>query len=197
MNKAVFLDRDGVINELVYHQEQEVIDSPFTVKQFSLKEGVAETIKTLTQAGYLTVVVSNQPGIAKGQMSQEIFNAIGHKMNRELNLKGACLDGEYYCLHHPEALLEEYKNNCDCRKPKPGLILQAAKEMDIELQQSWMIGDNISDIQAGKSAGCRTILIGRMKCTVCQRMDDLSVYPEFIANKLFDSSQIILKGVII
>ena len=164
MNRAVFLDRDGVINELVYHQEQEVIDSPFTPGQFKLIPGVTEALKTLHDDGYLTILVSNQPGIAKGHMTEKNFELIRQKMNSELSGDGAELDGEYYCLHHPEAVVEKYRVQCDCRKPLPGLLFKAAREKDIDLKESWLIGDNLSDIQAGKAAGCRTILIGTMKC---------------------------------
>ena len=160
MNRAVFLDRDGVINELVYHQEQEIIDSPFTPGQFKLIPGVTGALKALRQNGYLTILVSNQPGIAKGHMTVKNFELIKHKMNSELNNDGAALDGEYYCLHHPDAVIEKYRMQCDCRKPLPGLLFKAAMEKDIDLKQSWLIGDNLSDIQAGKEAGCRTILLG-------------------------------------
>ena len=147
--KAVFLDRDGVINELVYHQEQGVIDSPFTVEQFRLLPGVGEAIKKLCETGYKVILVSNQPGIAKGILSEETFEEIRKKMQEELAKEGAYLDGEYYCLHHPEAKVEKLKANCECRKPKPGLLLQAAQDMDIDVSQSWMIGDNLADVKAG------------------------------------------------
>ena len=180
MNRAVFLDRDGVINELVYHQEQEVIDSPFTPGQFKLIPGVTEAIKTLRNAGYLTILVSNQPGIAKGHMTKNYFELIRQKMNSELSIDGAVLDGEYYCLHHPEAVVEKYRIVCDCHKPLPGLLFKAAMEKDIDLKRSWLIGDNLSDIQAGKAAGCQTILIGNMKCELCSLMSEKNVFPDKI-----------------
>jgi D-glycero-D-manno-heptose 1,7-bisphosphate phosphatase len=192
MNKAVFLDRDGVINELVYHQEQEVIDSPFTVNQFKLMPGVPEALKLLKQAGYLAVVVSNQPGIAKGHMTGETLETINLKMRFILKNAGAQLDGEYYCLHHPEAVVEQYKVKCDCRKPEPGLILKAAREMDIDLPRSWLIGDNLSDIQAGKNAGCRTILLGKLKCEVCHSMDLRNIQPDKICDNLSDAVSFII-----
>ena len=160
MNRAVFLDRDGVINELVYHQEQEVIDSPFTPGQFKLIPGVTEALKKLHDAGYLSILVSNQPGIAKGHMTTRNFELIRQRMNSELIGDGAELDGEYYCLHHPEAVIEKYRMQCDCRKPLPGLLFKAAMEKNIDLKEPWLIGDNLSDIKAGKGAGCKTILIG-------------------------------------
>lgn len=195
MNRAIFLDRDGVINELVYHQEQEVIDSPFTPRQFKLIHDVADALKTLHYAGYLTVLVSNQPGIAKGHMTVKNFELIKHKMNSELNNDGAALDGEYYCLHHPDAVIEKYRMQCDCRKPLPGLLFKAAMEKDIDLKQSWLIGDNLSDIQAGIAAGCRTILIGTMKCELCHLMSEQNIFPDKIFGNIGDAvrNHILLK----
>jgi len=187
LNRAVFLDRDGVINELVYHQEQEIIDSPFTPGQFKLIPGVTRALKALRQNGYLTILVSNQPGIAKGHMTVKNFELIRQKMNSELIGDGAELDGEYYCLHHPEALVEKYRMQSYCRKPLPGLLFKAAMEKDIDLKQSWLIGDNLSDIQAGKAAGCRTILIGTMKCELCQLMGERNVFPDKIVGNITEA----------
>jgi len=133
-------------------------------EHFSLINGVGEAIKKLRENDYKVILVSNQPGIAKGLLSRDIFIKIRKRMNRILAVSETRLDGEYYCLHHPEAVNPRLRTNCECRKPKPGLLLQASREMDIDLAQSWMVGDGITDIQAGKRASCRTILIGRMKC---------------------------------
>jgi len=187
LNRAVFLDRDGVINELVYHQEQEVIDSPFTPRQFKLIPGVTEALKRLHSAHYLTVLVSNQPGIAKKHITAKNFELIRQKMNSELIKDGAVLDGEYYCLHHPEAAVEKYRVQCDCRKPSPGLLFKAAREKDIDLKESWLIGDNLSDIQAGKAAGCRTLLIGTMKCELCRLLDEKNARPDKINSELLEA----------
>jgi D-glycero-D-manno-heptose 1,7-bisphosphate phosphatase len=187
LNRAVFLDRDGVINELIYHQEQEVIDSPFTPGQFKLMPGVTGALKALHGAGYLTILVSNQPGIAKGHMTLNNFRLIRQKMNAELMKDGAELDGEYYCLHHPEAVIEEYRVQCDCRKPLPGLLLKAARGNDIDFKESWMVGDNLSDIQAGKAAGCRTILIGTMKCDLCRLMSENNIFPDKIVGNIAEA----------
>jgi len=191
--KAVFLDRDGVINELIYHQEQGIIDSPFTVEQFRLLPGVGEAIRKLHEMDYKVVVVSNQPNIAKGNLFEETFEEIRKRMKDELAREGAFLDGEYYCFHHPEAKVERFKVNCECRKPKPGLLLQAAQDMDIDVSQSWMIGDNLADIRAGKGAGVRTILLGKMKCELCHLMDEEDARPDTIASNLKEAVQFILK----
>jgi len=184
MKRAVFLDRDGVINELVYHREQEVIDSPFTAGQFKLKEGAATGIRQIRASGYLAVVVSNQPGVAKRHMTLAVFRDICRKMTRELLKEKTQLDGEYYCLHHPEARLKKYRITCQCRKPKPGLLLQAEKDLDIDLKQSWLIGDNLSDIAAGRLAGCRTILITKMKCEICDLMAERQIKPDYVAENI-------------
>lgn len=192
--KTVFIDRDGVINELVYHHEQGIINSPFTVGQFRLLPGVSEAIKKLHQTDYRVILVSNQPGIAKGYMSYGTFDKIKEKMKEELVKEGAYLDGEYYCFHHPEAKIERLKANCECRKPKPGLILKAVQEMDVGLSQSWMIGDGLTDIKAGKGAGCRTILLGRMKCELCYLMDEEDARPDAITSNLKEAVQFILNN---
>ena len=187
--RAVFLDRDGVINELIYHQEQGIIDSPFTVEQFRLLAGVDEAINKFHEMGYKAILVSNQPGIAKGNMSEGTFEEIRRRMKEELAKEGTLLDAEYYCLHHPEAKVEGLKVNCECRKPNPGLLLQAAQDLDIDLSQSWMIGDGLTDIKAGKGAGCRTILLGRMKCELCHLMDEEDARPDTICLDLLEAAK--------
>ena len=194
MNRAVFLDRDGVINELVYFEEPGIIDSPFTVEQLRLFPWAGEAIKKLTEAGYKVIIVSNQPGIAKGHLSRETFEKIRQKMKEELVKNGAPVDGEYYCFHHPDAITESLRANCECRKPKPGLILQAAKDENIDLSQSWVIGDGLTDVKAGKSAGCKTILLGRMKCELCRLMDEDDARPDAIASNLLEAVSIVLNS---
>jgi len=192
MNRAVFLDRDGVINELVYYEEQGIVDSPFTVEQLKLFDWTGEAIKKLTEMGYKAVIVSNQPGMAKEQLSRSTLEKIREKMREQLAQQGAFIDGEYYCFHHPDGVVESLRTDCDCRKPKPGLLLQAAREQDIDLSQSWMIGDGLTDVKAGKGAGCRTILLGKMKCQLCRLMDEENARPDAIASNLLEAVQIIL-----
>lgn len=194
MNRAVFLDRDGVINELIYYREHGIIDSPFTPEQFRLMPGVAQAIKDFHRLEFKVIVVSNQPGIAKGQLLPGVFEQIREKMTEQLAKEGAFVDGEYYCFHHPDARVESLRANCECRKPKPGLLLQASKELNIDLFQSWMIGDGLVDVRAGKSAGARTILLGRMKCELCRLMDEEDARPDSIASNLVEATSIILKS---
>lgn len=189
-NKVVFLDRDGVINEVVYHKEMGIIDSPFTVEQFKLLPEVGIAINRFHEQGFKVILVSNQPGLAKDHYDIVVFEKIKEKMKNDLAKADARLDAEYYCFHHPEAKIEKYRKICDCRKPKPGMILQAAKDHDIDISKSWMIGDGINDIQAGLKAGCKTILIGRMKCDLCKILEDKEAKPDFIAANLYKASLI-------
>ena len=190
-NKAVFLDRDGVINELIYYQEHGIVDSPFTPEQFKLFPWAGKSIKKLSKEGYKVIIVSNQPGIAKGYLSRKGFERIREQMLSALKAQGAFIDGEYYCFHHPEAKVKSLRVNCKCRKPSPGLLLQAAEEHDICLAESWFIGDGLTDVQAGKSAGCKTILLGKMKCELCHLMEEQDARPDAIAPNLLYAAQIV------
>jgi len=189
--KAVFLDRDGVINELIYYPEHGIMDSPFTAEQFRLRPGVGQVINKFHEMGYKVIVVSNQPGIAKGYITEEDFKKINLKMKRELTKEGTTTEGEYYCFHHPQAKIKKYRVNCDCRKPKPGMLLQAAEDLDVDLSQSWMVGDGLTDVQAGKKAGCRTILMGRMKCELCPLMDENDARPDAVCSDILEATKVI------
>jgi len=192
--KAVFLDRDGVVNELVYFPEQGIIDSPFIAGQFRLCRGVPRAIKKFQRAGYKVIIVSNQPGIAKGHMTLKDFKQITNTMKTQLCAEDVLLDGEYYCLHHPEARIARYRADCACRKPKPGMIYQAARDMEIDVAESWFIGDNLTDMLAGRNAGCRTLLIARMHCELCHLMYNEGVKPEAIRPDLLAAADYILRG---
>jgi len=191
MTRAVFLDRDGVINELVYHPELDISGAPFQASEFRLISGAAEAIHLLNRAGYLVVVISNQPDVAKGRMTLDAFEEIRRKLKEELAEAGAYLDAEYYCMHHPQAVVEQFKVTCDCRKPKPGLLLRAAREHDIDISQSWFVGDNVSDIEAGKGAGCRTVLIDKMKSNHNISLDDSFIKPKRVSADLREAIDLI------
>ena len=153
--KAVFLDRDGTINEYVGFLRN--------IEEMRLIDGSAEAIRHINQQGYLAVVVTNQPVLARGDVTWDELDEIHAKMETLLGQQGAYLDAIYLCPHHPDNGFEgevvELKIDCDCRKPKPGLRFQAAKDFNIDLENSWMVGDSEVDVQAGKQAGCRTILL--------------------------------------
>ena len=153
--KAIFLDRDGTINKYVGFLRN--------IDDFELVEGVSNAIKKINQSGYLAIVVTNQPVIARGEVSWDELNEIHKKMATLLGNDGAYVDSIYVCPHHPDKGFEgerpEYKIVCDCRKPKPGMLLQAARDFNIDLSKSVMVGDSGSDVEAGKNAGCKTLKI--------------------------------------
>ena len=195
MNRAVFLDRDGVINEIAYFPELGLLDSPLNVKQFKLLPKVAEAIMILNRLDLKVLVVSNQPAMAKGKMTIKAFEEIRLKMKGELGKKGTHLDGEYYCFHHPSAKVAKYRASCDCRKPRPGLFLEAAKDFGLDLKKCYVVGDSLTDVKAGKAAGCRTILIGSLKCDLCRLMEAQGVKPDHIVADLLGASKTIEKEV--
>jgi histidinol-phosphate phosphatase family protein len=161
LQRAVFLDRDGVINALVPLPEDQR-NSPRNADEFELLPEAFDAVKLLNKAKWLVIIASNQPNIAKGKSTFADLKAITDKMIYEFSTKGAYVDDVYYCTHHPDSkqvVVKELLEECDCRKPKPGLLLKAADDWQISLSQSWMIGDSESDIQAGKAAGCNTLLV--------------------------------------
>lgn len=188
MKRAVFLDRDGVINSYFYNSEFGTIDSPGNPEEFVLCDGVGEALELL-RTDFRLIVVSNQPGIAKGRFSPALLEATTQKMKREC---GNLLDAVYYCLHHPHALLLEYRQICECRKPKPGLLIQAAQDWNIDLAASFMIGDGIVDVQAGKAAGASTIFLGTRKCHLCREFEQLDAVPDYIAGDLKAAAELVL-----
>ena len=154
--KAVFLDRDGVINKYVGFLTD--------INDFELIDGAADAIKLINNSGYLAIVVTNQPVIARGEVTYGELEQIHNKMETLLGKEGAYVDAIYFCPHHPhkgyEGEIPELKIECDCRKPKPGMLLHAAEDFNIDLKESWMVGDSETDIEAGQNAGCRTFLVG-------------------------------------
>ena len=154
--KAVFLDRDGTLNRYVGFLRD--------IDELELLPGTTEAIRCIDRSGYLAIVATNQPVIARGEVTTEQLQTIHSKLETLLGAQGAYLDGIYYCPHHPhkgyEGEVPELKIDCECRKPKPGLLLRAAEDFNIDLARSWMVGDGEADILAGKAAGCRTALIG-------------------------------------
>jgi len=150
-NAAVFFDRDGTLIRDPGH-----ISHP---DQVELLDGAGEAVKEMQFLGYKTVVVSNQPGVAKGILTEETLEQIHGRLRELVSEKGASLDAVYYCPYHPDGAVLKYRKDSDWRKPKPGMLLAAAGELDIDLTRSWMVGDSLRDTEAGRSAGCRTILI--------------------------------------
>ena len=148
--RAVFLDRDGTINRYVGFLR--------STDEMALLDGAAQAIKTINQSGYLAIIVTNQPVIARGEVTWGQLRDINNKLETLLGEEGAYVDDIFICPHHPDSgfpgEVAEYKKVCDCRKPKPGLLIRAAEKYHIDLENSWMIGDTDSDIEAGRAAGC-------------------------------------------
>ncbi|MGM9879731.1 MAG: HAD-IIIA family hydrolase [Bacilli bacterium] len=157
--KAIFLDRDGTLNKYVGFLTN--------IDDLQLLEGTSKAIKKINESKYLAIVITNQPVVARGEVTFDELNEIHNKLETLLGKEGAYLDAIYYCPHHPhsgyEGEVKELKFDCECRKPKPGLILQAAKDFNIDLSNSFMIGDSESDVLCGNNAGCKSILIDERK----------------------------------
>jgi D-glycero-D-manno-heptose 1,7-bisphosphate phosphatase len=181
-NKAIFLDRDDTIIE-----DPGYISSPEQVK---LLPGTAQALMQLKQMGYKLIVVSNQSGIARGMFTEDDLTYIHARMKELLAADGAYLDQIYYCPYHPDGVIEKYRRESDLRKPNPGMLLTAAEEMDIDLGQSWMIGNAYHDTTAGKRVGCRTILLNLPPGTIkTPKPTDPS--PDFKAVNLKEAANII------
>ena len=151
--RAVFLDRDGVINRYAYDAESGTFDSPAHPAAFELMPGAGEAIAALNRLRVPVIVVSNQPGIAKGKFSVALLDRINEEMRVQLAHFDARLEAVLYCRHHPDGTVPGYSGACECRKPKPGLILRAAQERNVDLGRSFFIGDGVPDILAGALQG--------------------------------------------
>ncbi len=181
LQPAVFLDRDGVvIKEAHYLAEPE---------QVRLIPGSAAAIAALNQAGFRVVVVTNQSGVARGLFPLEAITTVHEHIGKLLQEQSARIDAFYYCPHHPDAEVAAFRQDCECRKPKPGLLLQAAAECSLDLAQSWMFGDRVSDLAAGAAAGCRTILVrtGYGVSVNVQDLDHAALKLAGVADNLFDA----------
>lgn len=167
--KAIFLDRDGTINKYVGFLTD--------INEFELLDGVADAIQMINESGYLAIVVTNQPVIARGEVSVGELQEIHNKMETLLGQSGAYIDDIFYCPHHPHKGYEgerpEYKIECECRKPKPGMLFAAAEKYNIDLRESWMIGDGENDIEAGRNAGCKVCSVGNVEIENVPRYDSL------------------------
>jgi len=190
MQAAIFLDRDGVLIqdvELLVH-----------FSQARLLDGAARVVREFKQAGYCIVVISNQAIVARGLASEQQVSAIHTQLQAMLvSAGGLPVDAFYFCPHHPNATLLQYRLECDCRKPRPGLLFRAASDLDLNLNQSYMVGDRITDIIAGHRAGCKTILLQSGKHTdpPIQMPDSIDVkhQPDFVCSHLSQVLDIILR----
>ena len=158
MNRALFLDRDGVVADLVYYPSHDEWEAARTVDDLSIQERIEEPLREAMNQGWLLFLITNQPSYAKGKCSLEGLQAVHQRILEELANRGVTITDSYVCYHHPESALEGY-GPCDCRKPSPHFIREAAKKYDVDLAQSWMVGDQDTDVETGRRAGCRTALL--------------------------------------
>lgn len=159
MNRALFLDRDGVLDELVFYESVGAWEAPRTPADVRMIEGVAEPLARLHAAGWLLVIVTNQPDWAKEKTTREALLDVHDTIVRNIESGGARIAHSYLCFHHPEATVPELRVACECRKPGTASLRSAARELDIDLASSWMVGDQDSDLACGRAAGCRVALI--------------------------------------
>lgn len=186
---AVFVDRDGVLNELVPDPDSGTSESPLRTADVRLLPGVVDALKNLRRAGYLLVGVTNQPAAAKGRLSVEEIMAVHHRVIVLLAEHDLTLDDWRICLHHPQGTVAGLAGACDCRKPSPGMLLAAASRLSAELSRSWMVGDTDADMEAGQAAGCRTVLIEQ---AASAHKRSAAVSPTFLAGDLAAASSLIL-----
>ncbi|MBA3872815.1 MAG: HAD-IIIA family hydrolase [Anaerolineae bacterium] len=159
MTRAVFLDRDGTLNPLVYYADTQEYESPRTAQALILLPDILPALQLLAVNGYQLFLVSNQPSYAKGKTSLGNLEGVHRKLVDQLTAADVQLTEAYYCYHHPKGVIPAYTMVCDCRKPAIGSLLKAQDSFSINLKESWMIGDQVSDVSCGQNAGCRTILL--------------------------------------
>ena len=189
--RAVFLDRDGVINRMVLHPEFGLVDSPANPDEFELLPGVGAAIARLNRLGFLVIVVTNQPGIAKGKYTRTLLDAMDHKMRAGVEADGGRIDAVSYCLHHPESIVPDLRVSCACRKPRPGLLLDSARDWDIDLGRSYLVGDGVTDVAAGQAAGVTTLFVSSRKCYVCASLIEHGAWPDYIVGNLPEAVSVV------
>lgn len=196
--RAVFIDRDGVLNEMVYDDVHGLLDSPRRPEQVRAIPGAAAFLEGVAALGYQRIVVTNQPGIAKGTLTEDELVRVNEALAAQLADEGPAWDDLRYSPYHPSGgpwARPEYVRESACRKPGPGMLLAAAEERDLDLGASWMVGDGLVDIQAGHAAGCRTILVARLKIETIARFLDLDgAEPDVVVSNLAAALEVIRNG---
>ncbi len=189
MTKAVFLDRDGVLNRLVYNSATTEYESPHFLKDLEMLPNLREPLLALQKEGYPLFVVSNQPSYAKGKTSLENIKAIAEKVREHMVQQGVAITEYYYCYHHPDGIVAGFSGPCECRKPSPFFLRQAEKKYGLDLGQSWMVGDEDRDILCGQAAGVKTIVLNNANSAKKRGQ----AKPDFRAKDLADAVQRIMK----
>ncbi len=180
--KAVFLDKDGtLVEDVPYNVNPELI---------VLAPEAGESLQRLHRRGFQIVIITNQSGVARGYFSESDLAPVEQHLRQQLAAYGVPLAGFYYCPHHPDGMVESYAIACSCRKPQPGLITKAAMELGLDLSQSWFVGDILHDVEAGRAAGCRTILINNGNETEWELSPQR--LPHHLVDNLLEAAQVIL-----
>ena len=184
---ALFMDRDGTISEEVGYVNH--------ASRFRLFPYTADAIKLLNDNGWLAIVVTNQAGVARGYFSEDIILQIHDRVRQELEKESARLDAIYYCAHHPSVGEPPYRLDCDCRKPKPGLIQRAAADFEIDLARSWMVGDRYGDVELARNAGLHAafVLSGYGRGEWEYQRGSWQIEPEVVAEDLLEAVQVIIE----
>lgn len=177
MERAVFLDRDGTIIEHV--------DYVYDRSQVKLIPRASEAIRLLNESGFKVIIITNQPGVARGYFTEETVREINNYIHECLAKEGARIDEAYYCPHHTEGTIEEYAKECDCCKPKPGMIERASHELSIDLEGSFVIGDRNTDVEAGDRAGCKTILLTGKD--LLNNEEEITTIADYVAPDLYEA----------
>lgn len=190
MRPAVFLDRDGVINDPAHDPHDGRAESPLRAEDVVLADGAVAGLRLLRDAGLVLVGVSNQPAAAKGKATLADLDAVHARVVELLAADGVALDDWRYCRHHPAATVPELRGPCDCRKPAPGMLLAAAADLGLALDASWMVGDSDTDVEAGATAGCRTVLVTH---TDSAHRRSGGAHADGLARNLHDAAAFILR----
>lgn len=193
-NKAIFLDRDGVIIQMHYNRKHGTIDTALSLDQIEFVPHIFPFLQTAKTLGYLLIIISNQPSIGLKKLSKKNFDAMEEKIVSALHDNHITIDKAYYCFHHPFAKLKQYKMECDCKKPKTKLVETAAREWNIDLAKSWFIGDSIFDIVTGTEMGIKTILLARLQETEYLHIVEEqlgSIKPSFFVRNLTQATEIL------
>jgi len=187
MQRAVFIDRDGTISEEVGY-----INHPSRFRVFPYS---AAAIKLLNDSGWLAIVVTNQAGVARGYFAEDMIQTIHETLKQEMTATDARIDAIYYCAHHPSVGEPPYRLDCDCRKPKPGLIRRAADEFDIDLAVSWMVGDRYSDVELARNAGVNSafVMSGYGRGEWEHQRQNWNYQPDLTANHLLEAVKRIIE----
>jgi D-glycero-D-manno-heptose 1,7-bisphosphate phosphatase len=189
---AIFLDRDGVLNPTIFNPATGKMESPLVPRDFRLFDEVLPALRHLQDAGYPLILVSNQPNYALGKSSYQTLRTIQHRFETQLASAGIHFTRFSYCFHHPKGLTPGYSMVCGCRKPAPGLLLQARDDFSLTLAASWMIGDQPTDTQCGRSAGARTIRIARAESGARPVLQLSDPCADYLANNLAEAVELIL-----